>query len=78
MGGCLHLSPTLQNPRSARAGSPTTVLGTQVSLTPTCKTLKQSFFKFWPNVVLESLGIGAKDKYTVRKTRAGIALKKFE
>jgi len=45
MGGCLHLSPTLQNPRSAWAESPTTVLGTQVSFTPTCKTLKQSFFK---------------------------------
>ncbi len=28
--------------------------------------------------LVESLGIGAKDKFTVRKTRAGIALKKSE
>lgn len=27
---------------------------------------------------VESLGIGAKDKFTVRKTKAGIALKKAE
>jgi hypothetical protein len=28
--------------------------------------------------LVESLGIGAKDKFTVRKTKAGIALKKAE
>jgi hypothetical protein len=28
--------------------------------------------------IVEGLGIGAKDKFTVRKTRAGIALKKAE
>jgi hypothetical protein len=28
--------------------------------------------------MVESLGIGAKDKFTVRKTKAGMALKKFE
>lgn len=33
---------------------------------------------FWHNVVLESLGIGAGEKSTVRKTKAGIALKKAE
>ncbi|HSN24421.1 MAG TPA: hypothetical protein VLS45_09715 [Methylomicrobium sp.] len=28
--------------------------------------------------LVESLGIGAGDKFTIRKTKAGIALKKFE
>jgi hypothetical protein len=28
--------------------------------------------------LVESLGIGAEDKFTVRKTKAGIALKKAE
>ena len=36
------------------------------------------FCKFLHNVVLECLGIGACEKFTVRKTKAGIALKKVE
>jgi hypothetical protein len=36
------------------------------------------FSKFWHKVVLESLGIGAGDKFKVRKTKAGIALKRAE
>jgi hypothetical protein len=31
-----------------------------------------------PKELVDSLGIGAKEKFTVRKTRAGIALKKSE
>ena len=31
-----------------------------------------------PKELIESLGIGAKDKFTIRKTKAGIALKKAE
>jgi hypothetical protein len=31
-----------------------------------------------PQELVEGLGVGAKDKFTVRKTKAGIALKKAE
>jgi bifunctional DNA-binding transcriptional regulator/antitoxin component of YhaV-PrlF toxin-antitoxin module len=31
-----------------------------------------------PKELVEGLGIGAKDRFTVRKTKAGIALKKAE